>query len=105
MNIKRIRDILVPLGVPVNHYEALEKPDAYIVWAEDNQGAAQWADGRMKNQVIQGAIHYFTKTEYDPMVEEIQNALNGDHVSFRLNSIQYEDDTKYIHYEWIFEVE
>lgn len=102
--IKKIRDTLLPLGIPVSHYTANEKPDSYIVWAEDNQGAAQWADGRMENQAIEGTIHHFTRKEYDPMEDKIMDALNEAGISFRLNSVQYEDDTGYIHTEWVWEV-
>lgn len=103
MNLNAIKEALLTVGVPVSHYAAFEQSDKYIVWAEDTQSDEVWADGEMQEQAIQGTIDYFTKTENDPNVKKIQDALNG--ISFRLNSIQYEDGTKYIHYEWIFEVE
>jgi hypothetical protein len=74
------------------------------VWAEDNQADSVWADGRMQEQTIEGTIDYFTKTENDPNVQKIQNALNDGNVSWRLNSVQYETETHYIHFEWVFQV-
>ena len=52
---------------------------------------------------VQGTIDYFTKTEYDSNVKLIQEKLNYIDVAWRLNSIQHEEDTGYIHYEWVFE--
>jgi hypothetical protein len=95
---------LLTVGVPVTHYTASKQPNKYIVWAEDGQADSLWTDGRIQEQAIQGTIDYFTKTENDPNVDRIQNALDDADISFRLNSIQYEDETKYIHYEWVFEV-
>ena len=76
----------------------------YIVWAEDGQANSVWADGRMKEQTITGTIDYYTKTEYDVNFSTIQAALGVIGISYRLNSIQYEELTKYIHTEWVFEI-
>ena len=107
MTLTEFRDILVNLGkkinVPVYHYNALKQPNKYIVWAEDSQGSADWGSDTMINQTLEGTIDYFTKMEYDPNVKEIQNTLNNGNISWRLNSVQFEDSTKYIHYEWVFE--
>ena len=104
MKIDVVPAALLTVGVPVSHYTATKKPNKYIVWAEDGQVDSVWAEGRMQEQVIQGTIDYFTKTENDPNVIAIQDALNSAEISFRLNSVQYEDETKYIHFEWLFEV-
>ena len=54
--------------------------------------------------VINGTIDLFTKQEYDPWVQEITRALEDAEITCRIESIQYEDETGYIHYEWHFEV-
>ena len=54
--------------------------------------------------VISGTIDLFTKQEYDPWVQEITRALEDAEITCRIESIQYEDETGYIHYEWRFEV-
>ena len=101
---QNLKSALFSVGVPVSHFTAIKKPDKYIVWAEDGQGDSAWADGRMVNQAIQGTIDYFTKSENDPNFDAIQSALNDAGISFRLSSIQYEDETGFLHYEWIWEV-
>lgn len=88
----------------VSHYEALNKTDKYIVWAEDSESSSLNADNKKEIQAIQGAIDYFTKKDNDTVVNEIQEALKAEKVSFYLNSVQYEEETGYIHYEWVWEV-
>ena len=34
------------------------------------------------------------------LVDAIQNAFNAAEIGFRLNSVEYEDETRLIHYEW-----
>lgn len=104
MPLTDVRDALLTVGVPVSHYTAVSKPDKYIVWAEEGEGDSQHADNRKSTQVLQGTIDYFTKTEYDPNVAKIQESLDDAEISWKLNSVQYEDATGNIHYEWIFEV-
>lgn len=102
--IKIIRDTLLKVSDNVGHYEAVEKTDQYIVWAEDSEGSSVEGDDQKANQSIQGTIDYFTKKDMDEKVDEIQAALTNACISFYLNSVQYEDETGYIHYEWVFEV-
>lgn len=87
----------------VGHYKALKKTDQYIVWAEDGGGGGH-ADNHSTTRVLTGTIDYFTKAENDPNVEAIEVALDNVKIAHRLNSIQYEDETSYIHYEWVWTV-
>lgn len=102
--INIIKDILTSISENVGHYEAFKVTDQYIVWAEDGEGSSVEGDNRKINQSIQGTIDLFTKKDMDPMAEEIQNALKENEISFYLNSVQYEDETGYIHHEWVWEV-
>lgn len=102
MGLDRIKAALLTVGVPVDHYEAAQRPDKYIVWAEDGANALH-ADGRLAELAWTGTVDYFTKTEDDPNVELIWQALESV-CACALNSVQYEDGTNYIHYEFTFEV-
>lgn len=62
------------------------------------------ADNKKDVQVLQGSIDYFTKEDVDENVDKIQASLEIMGISFRLNSVQYEEETGYIHFEWIWEV-
>ena len=103
MKLSDLGDALLEVIPDVFHYEAWAKPDKYIVWAEDNEADSLNANNHKDEQVIEGTIDYFTKTEYDPNIKLIQQKLNTLDLSWRLNSIQYEEKTGYIHYEWVFE--
>ena len=104
MRLQVGRDALLKVTNQVSHYKAFKKTDQYIVWAEDSQGDALYGDNRMSEQAIEGTIDYFTRTEYDPNFEKIQEVLSEAEISYRLNSVQYEDETGYIHYECVFQV-
>lgn len=104
MNLNVVKDALLTVGVPVSHFTAIKKPDQYIVWAEAAPGEILRSDNKTTKQAIAGTIDYFTKIENDPNVEKIQKAINDAEISWELYSIQYEEDTKYIHYEWLWEV-
>lgn len=103
-SLNTVRDALLTVSNDVFHYEAFKKSDKYIVWAEDREGSSIEADNKKIHQSIQGTIDYFTREEKDPNISKIQNALNDYQISFYLNSVQYEDETRYVHFEWVFEV-
>lgn len=105
MGLQRVKEALLTVGLPVSHYKAHRQEDRYLVWAEEGASSALWCDGRLAEQAIQGTADYFTRTEYDPYVEKIQRALGDAGIAFRLHSIQYEQDTQYTHYEWIWEAD
>lgn len=103
--LQLIRDALNSIkGVSVSHYHAWKRNPPYIVWAEDGSGAQLSGDNRMVAQAIQGTIDLYTDKEGDPLVNQIQAALNTDQIALSLNGSGYEEETKLIHYEWIFEV-
>ena len=105
MRLVDLRDLLLTIGPPIYHYFAAKEKGNYIVWAEDGEGASNHADDEKTIQVIQGTIDYFTRKEFDPVVEQLQNTLNSADITWKLNSIQHEQDTGYIHYEWLWEVD
>ncbi|MEG2000942.1 MAG: hypothetical protein RR053_06090 [Evtepia sp.] len=101
--LNQIKTALLSVSNTVSHYTALKKKPPYLVWAEDGSGDCQWADGRMTAQVITGTIDLFTLSG-DPLVDSVQTALDTAGISWKLNSVQYEEDTKLLHYEWRWEV-
>lgn len=102
--IDRVRTALLTVSDNVGHYEAFKKNDAYIVWAEDMEGSRVSGNNYKIEQSIQGTVDYYTKTESDTAVDNIQSALTDARIAFYLKSVQYEDETGYIHYEWVWEV-
>jgi hypothetical protein len=100
---ENLRNALLSVGVPVSHYEALGADAPYIVWAEDGETDALVADDRKISQAIGGTVDFYTFIENDPVFSAIQAALNDAEISWSLNSVQYEDDTKLIHFEWLWQ--
>ena len=76
----------------------------YVVWAEDGEAKSFHADNRKAEQLIAGSLNYFTKTEYDAVVDDIQDCLDVNRVSWALSSVQYEPETGLIHFEWRWEL-
>ena len=102
--LRAVRDALVGVTDKCYHYR---RPPAapksnYIIWAEDSEDGSFDGDNRKQEQQIHGTVDYFTLKEFDPMVDAIQEALLIPCAGYRLNSVQYEDDTNLIHYEWEF---
>ena len=61
-------------------------------------------DNRKQEQQVHGTIDCYTKIEFDPLLDEIQDALNAAGIGWSLLTVQYEDETNLIHYEWEFYV-
>lgn len=106
MTLNDLKNLLLSIGPPVFHYFAAGQTVPYIVWAEDGEADSVHADGQKVERAITGTIDYFTKSENDPIVRQIEAALDGhDGLAWELNSVQYENGTGYIHYEWVFEID
>lgn len=105
MTLFELKDLLLTIGPPAFHYFAAGQTGNYILWAEDGESDSVNADDEKQNQSLQGTIDYFTKKEFDPIVDEIQDKLNSANIAWRLISIQHEKDTGYIHFEWLWEVD
>lgn len=102
LKLKAIRDQLLTVSQNVYHYEKPERSELseYIVWQEDGEGDSLHADNAKNEQVIQFTVDLFTKTEYSPLIDGIQNTLADSTISFTLVSVTFETETKYIHYKW-----
>ena len=77
--------------------------DRYFVWQEDGQNDLL-ADNQHIAKAITGTTDLFTKQEFDNWVEEFEQSLNNSGIAWRLNSIQYEEETGFYHYEWAWEI-
>lgn len=73
------------------------------VWGEDNE-LSLYADNAHAEMVMQGTIDYYTRSDSDTPRQTIEAALTAYNIPWRLESIQFEDDTGFIHYEWVWEM-
>ena len=102
--LETVKDALLTVTDNVGHYTAYDDTDKYIVWAEDGEIASLETNNYKAGQTVEGTIDYFTRDEDDVNIMAIPNALNAARIGWVLNSVQYEDETRFIHYEWLFRV-
>lgn len=87
----------------VSHCERL-KSDRYFVWQEDSRNDLVLGD-RHAEKAVEGTTDLYTKQEFDPWADEFEAALDADGcIAWRLNSYQYEEETGFHHYEWVWQV-
>lgn len=87
----------------VSHGQAMQE-SRYFVWQEDGTNDFE-ADDLHAEGVVTGTTDLFTKQEFDPWKDAFEAALDADGaIAWSLNSVQYEEDTGFIHYEWEWQV-
>jgi len=79
------------------------KSDRYFVWQEDSTNDFL-AGNKHLERAVAGTTDLYTKMEFDPWKEAFECSLNNLEISWYLNSIQYEEETRFTHYEWVWEV-
>lgn len=106
LQLCKIRDALTSIdGLSVTHYWRPKLKPPYCLWAEDGEADSLHTNNRKSRQVITGTIDYYTLNDFDENIEKIQNVLNEiETCGWMLNSVQYEDETNLIHYEWRWEI-
>lgn len=97
---------LEELGCKVYHDDAVSRSAfPYLVWSEQAEDESFNADGKKQNQAIMGIVNYYTMTEFDPIVDAIQNVLNDvEGLTWSLDSrTPYDptfDDNNVMSYSW-----
>lgn len=86
----------------VSHGERMDS-DRYLVWQEDGRNDLM-ADDRHVETAVTGTTDLFTKRELDPWVQQMEESFEEHGIWWELNSIQYEPNTGFTHYEWIWSV-
>lgn len=108
MPINDLKAALEATGYQFAHFgwakDAAERRQDHGVYSEDGQNP-HWEDNHRSAHAVQGTVDYFTRDDSGAPQEAIEAALNGlECCSWYLNTIQLEEDTGFIHYEWVFEV-
>lgn len=100
--LKAVKTALVEaIGNKVYHYTKPANVKApYIVWMEEG-GDTFNADNCNGEVSATGTIDIYSSDEFDALFDAPPSALNGV-ATCELNSVQYEDETKLIHYEYRF---
>lgn len=95
-------------GYPFAHFgwasDAIERKRDHGVYAEDG-GKNFTGDGHQTERTTIGTVDFFTRDDSETPRNTIEAALNGlECCAWYLNSVQFEEDTGFIHLEWVFEV-
>lgn len=86
----------------VSHGKRL-KSERYFVWQEEGRRDFN-ANGRHAEKAQRGRTDLFTRVEFDPWKEAFERSLTQHGIAWYLNSTQYEEDTGFWHYEWLWGV-
>lgn len=100
--IDRIINAHTAVTNDVSHNVRLQS-DRYFVWQEEGENWQKADNGHGERSVV-GTTDLFTKHEIDPWKEAFEKSLTFNGIAWELNSIQYEEDTGFTHYEWVWEV-
>ena len=98
-----MQDLLDSTGYVFAHFGWSHAPAGdYGVWAEDAANDLH-ANGIHVEHAVEGTIDYFTRDASGTPKTTIEAVLDTGKIAWYLNSIQFENDTGYIHYEWVFQ--
>lgn len=104
--LENIGEVLAKLetkGVKVSHYRRKMMPPPWICWMETGTHD-MYADNGIEEQAISGRIYAYTQTEFDPILDRVQEVLeNLENCAFRLRDVDYDAENNVISYEWEFE--
>ena len=97
----RITTALSATGYKYAHFAWNHAPNStYLVYAED-EAIPLRADEHQAERIMHGTIDCFTRDDSGAPLTTVESQLNTiDNFSFKLNSIQFEEETGLIHYEW-----
>ena len=82
----------------VSHNERM-KSDRYFVWGEMGQDDLE-ASNIHAEKAVTGYTDLYTKQEFDPWKDQIEESFDKYGIFWSLNSVQYEEETGFTHYEW-----
>lgn len=104
MSLEQLKTALVSVLQKVYRYKAPPNTSApYAVWGEDSRNDFI-AGGKHAEKAWQGTLDYYTKVENDPVVTELEDVLEKNTMTWYFSSIQYEEETGLIHFEWVWEL-
>lgn len=104
MTLSEFKSELLEVTTNLFHYTAPPTTSVpYVIWAEDSR-LDFLADGVHAEKMWQGTIDLYTRTENDPLADDIEDCLDDLRIGWYLNSVQFEEDTGVIHYEWVWSV-
>ena len=104
MDLGQMKDHLeAATGFPFALYAWRETPDepAFGIVNIVAEIGAIWGDDEQQEQALTGQIHLFTRRAGSADMKNVQEALKQEGIHWRLDAVQYEADTRLLHYTWV----
>ena len=102
--MNELESALTATGFPFAHFAWSRAPAGdYGTYSEDGENRLA-GDDRSAEKALVVYVDLFTRDDSETPRETIEAALDGIRCAWYLNTVQYEDQTRYIHYEWVAEV-
>ena len=98
--MNEILNALTLLGLQVALYAWDRPPTGDFGVLSLSEGNDFIADGIHQERGTEGYLDYYTRDASDTPRTTIEEELNKLGFAWYMNSVQYEQDTHYIHYEW-----
>ena len=84
----------------VYHYYRPMMQAPFVVWAEDSEADDFHADNQKAEVVMAINVDVYTATEFDTLLDDVFNYLNDNGMPFTISSVDFEEDTRLIHYSF-----
>lgn len=99
--------LLQATGIPFAAYGWDNAPNGmYGVISLDSGAGTLAGDQKIIAQAVEGTVDLYLRdigTEYPQTVQGVLNDMDG--CAWYLNSVQYENETRLIHWEWVIQLE
>lgn len=96
MTVQEIKTLVTAADPGAKHYESTKAGSNYTVWMEYERTGMPGDDIHEEGWKFQ--IDRYTKQEYDPVAEAIEQALKDQPGVAFTYMVEYERDTRYIHH-------
>ena len=101
-------DLLAALqatGIPFEAYAWETAPaEDYGVVSLDGPGGTLFADDHTEEQAVSGMVDLFVRGPSTAKARTVQAAMNAFDCAWKLNMVQYEPDTRLVHFSWDYEL-
>lgn len=88
----------------VYHYWRPQMQAPFIVWAEAGEANDFHADNGKAEILLSVTIDVYTQTEFDELLDNVFEYLDGQKIPFTLDLVDFEEDTGLIHYSFTCEM-
>lgn len=100
--LEELFEALKGTGFRFAHHGWSTAPDGDYGTYSEEAGDDFVADGIHGERGTRGYINLYTRDDSIAPRETIEEVLNGLNIPWYLNTVQFENDTGYVHYEWGF---